>query len=224
MLQAEVHNSSDDETLQILVGVMGGLLDRRENVESCPAGPVGHRGQVDQRLDWPIPELLPNPVIFLPHLFVRWVRRPVDAYAPEVFEARRDSAVALIQGGVEFRLQAGDGSIVDQVRGAARQDRQPFFRCRELAGQKLALSPLKLQREGERVTLLPTLLCQQRAAGDKVRQRRGIGCRSLGSLTSNEIEFGDPLSLLQRLDQHGTAIELIDDLEDLLLNFFGPSP
>ncbi len=121
-------------------------------------------------------------------------------------------------------MQARDGSTVNQVPSAARQHQQPFFRRREIGGQKLALGPLELQREGERILLLPALLYQQRAAGDKVCQRRGIGRRSLGSLTSNEIELGDPLSLLQRIDQHDTAIELIDDLEDLLLDFLGSRP
>ena len=120
MLQAEVHHPSDDEAPQILVGEICGLLDRRENVKSCPAGRVGHRGQVDERLDRPVPKLLPDPLVFLPYLVVRRVRRPVDADAPEVFEACLDSAVAFIQARVEFRLQAGDGGAVDQVprRGA----------------------------------------------------------------------------------------------------------
>ncbi len=72
--------------------------------------------------------------------------------------------------------------------------------------------------------LLPALLCQQRPASDKVGERRGIGRRSLGPLASSEIEFGDPFSLLQGIDQHGTAIELIDNLEDLLLHMLGRRP
>jgi hypothetical protein len=66
MLQAEVCHPSDDEALQILVGEIGGLLDCRENVKSCPADRVRHRGQIDQRLDRSIPKLLPDPLVFLP--------------------------------------------------------------------------------------------------------------------------------------------------------------
>jgi hypothetical protein len=44
MLQAEVYDPSDHEASQILVDEEGGLLDRREKIESGPAGRVGHRG------------------------------------------------------------------------------------------------------------------------------------------------------------------------------------
>src|SRR4029077_11855927 len=79
------------------------------------------RGQIHKRLDRSAPELSPNPLVFLPHLVLRRVRRPVDACAPEVFETHLDSTVALIQGGVEFRLQARDSGTVDEVPGAPRQ-------------------------------------------------------------------------------------------------------
>src|SRR6516165_5560473 len=220
MLQAEVSHPSDHEALQIHAGESGGPpLERREHVESCPAGRVGHRGQVDERLDRPVSKLLPYPLIFLPHLVVRRVRRPIDTYAPEVFEAHLDGTVDPIQCDVEFHAQASDGGTVDHVPGAARQHRQLVFRRQEIAGQKLALRPLELQREGERVPLLPTVLWQQRTACDKIPQRRGISCRSLGPLTGYEIQFGDPLSLLQRIDQLATTVELINDLEDGLLKF-----
>jgi hypothetical protein len=51
---------------------------------------------VDERLDQSAPELSPDPLVFLPYLVLRRVRRPVDAYAPEVFEVRLDSAIALM--------------------------------------------------------------------------------------------------------------------------------
>src|SRR6516162_2159355 len=225
MLQAEVSHPSDDEALQIHAGESGGPpLERRENVESCPAGRVGHRGQVDERLDRPISKLLPYPLIFLLHLVVRRVRRPVYTYAPEVFEAHLDGTVDPIQCDIEFHAQASDGGTVDHVPGPARQQRQLFFRRQEIAGQKLALGPLELQREGERVPLLPTVLWQQRTACDKIPQRRGISCLFFGPLAAYEIQFGDPLSLLQRIDQLATAIELIDDLEDLPLDLLGRRP
>ncbi len=124
------------------------------------------------------------------------MRRPVDAYAPEVFETHFDSTIALIQRGVEFRLQTRDSGTVDEIPGATRQHRQPFFRRREIAGQELALGPLELERERERVPLLPTVLCQQRASGDKVCQGRRIGRRSFGPLSGNEIELGNLVALL----------------------------
>ena len=110
---------SNGQASQILVGEMGRLLNCRENIESGPESGVGQRGQVDQRLDRPIPELPPNPLIFLPYVVVCRVWRPVDAYLPEVFQARFDSAIAPIQAGVEFRLHAGDRGTVGEILGMA---------------------------------------------------------------------------------------------------------
>ena len=73
---------------------------------------------------------------------------------------------------------------------------------------------MELELEGELVVPLPTLLRQQRATGSEIDQRRGIGRRRLGALAGNEIELGDLLALLDRIDQRRAAIELIDDLED----------
>src|SRR6516225_11608373 len=94
---------------------MGRLLDRCKNIQSCSALRIGHRGQVNECLDRPTPKLLPDPLVLLPYFVVRRVRRPVDAYVAEVFESRFDSAIAPIQGGVEFRLQARNGGTVDEV-------------------------------------------------------------------------------------------------------------
>jgi two-component system sensor kinase FixL len=91
-----------------------------------------------------------------------------DANAPKVLETRLNSAVALIQARVEFRLQAGDGGTVDQVAGVARQHREAFFRRPTIADHKLTLGPLELERESERVLVLPTVLRQQREALDEV--------------------------------------------------------
>src|SRR5215813_7587241 len=132
MLQAQVHDPSDNEATQVFVGEMGGLLDRRENIERCPVDRIDHRGQVDERLDRSTSKLSANTLILLSYLVLRRVRRPVDANAPEVFEPHLNGTVALVQGGVEFRLQARNGGAVDQVLGAARQLRKPFFGRREI--------------------------------------------------------------------------------------------
>src|SRR5690348_13966278 len=100
-----------------------------------------------------------------------------------------------------------------------REHRQPFFRRSEISGQKLALRSVELQREGKRVLALPALSRQQLATGNKVDECRSIRCRVLSPPASNEIKFGDLLSLLRAIDQPSTAIELIDDLEDVLLHF-----
>jgi hypothetical protein len=58
---------------------------------------------------------------------------------------------------------------------------------REIARKELALGPLELERERERIPPLQTVLCQQRAAGHKVFQRRRVGRRNLGALAGDEV-------------------------------------
>jgi len=118
-------------------------------------------------------------------------------------------------------LQARDRGTVNEVLSVARQHGQPLLCRHKIAGEQLALGPLQLQREGQRVAPSPAFLSQQRTPGDEVGQRRNIGRRTLGSFTSNEIELGYLLSLLQGMNQRNSAIELIDNLKDLLLNLLG---
>ena len=104
------------------------------------------------------PELLPDPIIFVPDLVVCRVRRPVDARPARRYSRPTSTrAVAPIQGRVQRQPQARDGGDVDEVRGAARKHGEAFFRRRQIAGQKLALGPVVLEREGELVLAAPKL-------------------------------------------------------------------
>src|SRR5258708_36015776 len=103
--RAKVDHRSNSDARKFLSGEKWWLLDRRKNIKSSPAGRIGHCGQVEERLDWPVPELLPNSFIFLLQLRIRWMQRPVDAGTVEVFKGRRNGAIALIQSAIEFRLQ-----------------------------------------------------------------------------------------------------------------------
>ena len=58
---------------------------------------------------------------------------------------------------------------------------------------------------------------QQRRAGDEIRERRGVGRRSLGALPGDQIELGESLTFVSRGDQRHATVELIDDFEDRLL-------
>ncbi len=49
------------------------------------------------------------------------MRRPLDAQMPEVVEADRDRAAALIEGQVQFHAQARDGRLFDCIGGARWQ-------------------------------------------------------------------------------------------------------
>ena len=52
---------------------------------------------------------------------------------------------------------------VDERPARLDEQRETLFRCRQLAGQELALGAVELEREGERVAPLPAVLGQQRA-------------------------------------------------------------
>src|SRR5260221_4185460 len=152
------------------------------------------------------------------------MQRPVDPGALKAVKRRCDRAIASVQCPIKFRLQTGNGGAVWQIPGVMREHRQPFFRFSEITGQKLTLRPVEFQSEGKRGLAVPTPRRQQLATGAKVDECRGIRRRILGPPASNEIEFGDLLSLLQAIDQRCTAIELIDDLEDIFLHFLGRHP
>ena len=64
------------------------------------ASRVGHQGQIEQCFDRAVPELPPHPLVFLPHLLLRRMRRPGDADAAEVVEADLDGAVAPVRESV----------------------------------------------------------------------------------------------------------------------------
>ena len=86
---------------------------------------IGHQRQVDQRLDRARSRAAPatdhnsrrtfSSVACSGHCAV---------HAPEIVQAHRNGAVALIQGRVEIEAHAGDGSGVDDGLCAARQRRR----------------------------------------------------------------------------------------------------
>src|SRR5207248_1115080 len=90
-----------------------------------------------------------------------------------------------------------------------------------LAGQELALGPVKFEREGEHIAPLPPILRQQRRAGGEIAKRRSVSRRGLGARARDEIELSDLLALLSRRDQRGAAVELVHNLKDRLLALFG---
>ena len=91
----------------------------------------------------------------------------------------------------------------------------------QLPGHVLAFGPAKLEPEPELVALFPSALRQQGAASHEVLQGRGVGGCRLGSLSRDEVEPGDLLSLLLRDDHRRAAVELVHGLEDLLFEGLG---
>src|SRR5262245_20161746 len=104
---------------------------------------------------------------------------------------------------------------------APRQGLEPFFRGRQLASEELAFAAKELECEGEIVAPLPAVLGQQTSSGGEILQRRDVGGRAFGALAGNQVELGNPLTLLLAEEQLGATVELVDDIKDLLGELVG---
>ena len=149
------------------------------------------------------------------------MRRPSDADPAEVVEPDRNGAIASAESHEEVHPQPGDGGQVGEADSAACQFGEARLRLRQRAGQELAFRPVQLQREGELMPALPAIRRQQRRPGGEIGQRRRVRGRGLGAPARDQVQLGDPLPLLARGDQGRAAVELADDLEDVLLDRLG---
>src|SRR6185436_7218634 len=59
---------------------------------------------------------------------------------------------------------------------------------------------------------------------DKIFQRRRISSRAFGTFAGEQIEFSQLLAFVSRGDQGRAAVELMDDLEDILLPVLRGAP
>src|SRR5271166_4405016 len=132
---------------------------------------------------------------------------------PEILETDCDRTAGLIERRVQIHAQAGDSRPFERIGGANCKHSKALLRSRQRARQELAFSTMQLQRKHQLVPALPAVLRQQPRTGDEMGERRGIGGRHLGALTSDQVELCQLLAFLWRSDQHGAAIELINDLE-----------
>jgi len=87
-------------------------------------------------------------------------------------------------------------------------------------GQQLALGCQILDREDELAITFPSLICKNGSAGPEILERRVICCREFRAPACDQIQFCDALAILNRGDEMGAPVELIDDLKYRLLTFF----
>ena len=105
-----------------------------------------------------------------------------------------------------------------RLAGTACQAREARLRLRRGAGEELAFGPVQLKREGELVPALPRVARQQSRTRAGIGQRRRVRRRRLGTAGGNQVQIGEPFALLARRDQHVAAVELADELENVLLD------
>src|ERR1700688_3481771 len=68
--------------------------------------------------------------------------------------------------------------------------------------------------------MLPGFFCQQCAARPEVLKCRVVCCREFRAPACDQIQVCDTLAILDRGDEMGAPVELIDDLEYRLITFF----
>ena len=76
----------------------------------------------------------------------------------------------------------------------------------------------------ELITPFPAVFREQCLRAREIRQSGRIGCRHLGASAGHKPKFGNLLALLGRMYQADAAIELTDDIEDLLSGVDGRRP
>jgi len=86
----------------------------------------------------------------------------------------------------------------------------------ERAGQELALGTAEGERKPESIMLLPITVGDYRLAGREIGQRGHVRAARSRSLAGGQIELGDPKALLLGRHQAQSAVQLADDLEDVL--------
>ena len=77
--EAQLHGLEHDQHAQVPIREERRRHERRQHVQRRQRERVAHHRQVEQRLDWPAPELGPDLLVCAPHVLVGWMRRPVHA-------------------------------------------------------------------------------------------------------------------------------------------------
>ncbi len=198
------------------VGKVGGRSKDREHLHGGLQCRIGHQRQIDQALDSPPIEGLPDRVVFGLDLLPRRVCRQVNA---EQAQARKRAGHRLLVfrlHDMKLELHAVDGRLVDFRGAALQQPHDQLLGFSEVTAQKLALRAFEPQAERQRVLAAPVPFVQQRHAGRKIRARRRIGRRRLGLSPGAQLDRRH-LRFLVPVDQPcGAPIELVRDIEQML--------
>src|SRR5580700_11198027 len=87
-------------------------------------------------------------------------------------------------------------------------------------GQQLALGCQILDRGDELVITFPGLFCKKGSAGPEIPERRVVCCREFRAPACDQIQFCDALAMVDRGDEMGAPVELIDYRKYRLFTFF----
>src|SRR5690349_165142 len=99
------------------------------------------------------------------------MKRPLNAAAPEIFQAYFQTPIAPIQRSIQRETQASNSSDVVRGLGSFRQNRKPVLCRRHVCSQQFALSSEMLDLEYELITIAPRLFSQRRAGCGEIIER-----------------------------------------------------
>src|SRR5262249_5670454 len=94
-LQADTGAATRNQGCKVGVGGEGRRGELVENAQRGERGPVGQERKIDQILERPTAKLRSNPVVLSFRVLVARMRRPIDAYMPQVVETQTNGAVTL---------------------------------------------------------------------------------------------------------------------------------
>ncbi|MNO91238.1 hypothetical protein D3C76_827780 [compost metagenome] len=126
-------------------------------------------------LDTALAQLRPDLLVFLAHLLVVRVRRPVDADCVQVGQAYGDRPVAAVLQQAHVHLQAGHCRLLHRGGGAWRQRGEALVGLRQLAREEFAFGTVEFQGKVQVVPAFPAIAVEQFHAGSQIGQRRGVG-------------------------------------------------
>src|ERR1700754_1765382 len=224
MLQTEAYHAAGVQAVQIVVGENRRCGKRREHTHRNQHFGVGHERQVDQALDRPSVEVLPDFLIFRLHFFARRMRRHVDAEQTQAFERTADRARVFRPHDMKIDLESAHRPHVDSGSASGKKLRDEPFRFFEFSVEKFTLGALEPYGERELIAAVPALLAKQGHGKGKILACRSIGRRSLGALSRYQVQLCEVFAFLKRSDQLNAEIKLIDDLEDRLFPLFRSNP
>ncbi len=190
-----------------------------EDAHDGPLLRVGHQGRVEQAGDALARHALADLLRFaIGGLLDAGVG--VRECDPEQLQRARTDGHPLVVGAsdlIELHLEDEDADAVELRSGVVEEQTDGLLGLLEAAAQVLALGPLAVEREAERVTRAPRGGGEERRAGLEVGRGGLVGRRRLRPLPRGEVEAGQLEPLRRIADPRRPGVEVVDAVEARLV-------
>ena len=216
-IERERHHVAQMHLKQPRIGEDGGHIQLPEDGHRGHELVIRAPGQIDQRLDRTLPELLPDERVGRLDLVGRRVRRHPDAEQAQALERPLDGARKLRLEDRKLDVESVGAGPVDVRRAPLAHLDDERLGGAEARAEEVATGALEADVARQRVVALPRIVGEQLAGAGQIADRRRVRAARLGASGRREIELRDPAALIEVSDQYGAAIELSGDLEHLLV-------